>query len=160
MSALAKTGDPGNGKMNGRGFNGGTRRGSKIEFGANSSVRQVETLIATNEPDLVERIKRVLNNGRIFHVAAVANDGCQALRLAFTSRLELVVMSFEMPHMDGIETAHYMKQLKSPPVVIIMGPGDSPGGRARAMAAGADGYVCCGGGLEEGLSKILSRFNR
>ena len=125
--------------------------------------KPVETLIASDSSHILKTLEHVLEEGRIFRVMAVATDGCEALRLAFTRQPELILMSDWMSHMDGIEATHYIKQLRTPPVVIIVASDDNPIAKARAAAAGADGFVSASGQLDNDLRKLLRerfRFKR
>ena len=124
------------------------------------SGKLVETLIASDSAQTLKTLEHVLAEGRIFKVVAVATDGCEALRLAFTRQPELILMSDWMSHMDSNEVTHYIKQLRVPPVVIIVASDDNPIAKARAAAAGADGFVSASGQLERDLRKLLQeRFH-
>lgn len=125
-----------------------------------ASGKLVETLIASDSSHILKTLEHVLEEGRIFKVVAVATDGCEALRLAFTRQPELILMGDWMSHMDGIEATHYIKQLRAPPVVIIIASDDNPIAKARAAAAGADGFVSASGELESDLRALLrERFH-
>ena len=120
----------------------------------------MQTLIASDSSQTLKTLEHVLAEGRIFRVIAVATDGCEALRLAFTRQPELILMSDWMSHMDGIEATHYIKQLRAPPMVIIVASDDNPIAKARAAAAGADGFISASGQLDRDLRALLQeRFH-
>lgn len=129
----------------------GPSKGPKSGF----TRKPVETLIASDSSDILKTLERVLDKGGIFRLVAVATDGCEALRLAFTRQPELILMSAWMPHMDGIEATHCIKQLRAPPVVIIVASDDNPIAKSRAAAVGADGFVSAGGQMDRDLRKLL-----
>ncbi|HEY3756182.1 MAG TPA: response regulator [Opitutaceae bacterium] len=72
-----------------------------------------------------------------------ATDGLEALRVARTSRFDLVLSDVNMPGMDGIEFTRQFRALptgRSTPVLILTTESD-PAKKNLARAAGATGWL-------------------
>jgi two-component system cell cycle response regulator DivK len=72
-----------------------------------------------------------------------AADGEAGVRLAETERPDLILMDIQLPVLDGHEATRRIKQspeLRAIPIIVVTSYALS-GDDARAMAAGADGYV-------------------
>ena len=53
------------------------------------------------------------------------NDPCQAFELATNSAFDLIIVDYEMPHVNGEELASKLKQHKRDPPVILFSGSDS-----------------------------------
>ncbi len=122
--------------------------------------RQVRTLIADDSPFGLKALARILLIEGNFPLVGTATDGCQAVRQAFILQPELILMDYDMPHMDGIEARRFIKQFKNPPLVIIVTSNNTPECRALAKAAGADGFVDKGGDLHGQLRMVFQELLR
>jgi two-component system cell cycle response regulator DivK len=72
-----------------------------------------------------------------------APDGEAGVRLADTERPDLILMDVQLPVLDGHEATRRIRQnpaLAPIPIIVVTSYALS-GDEARAMAAGADGYV-------------------
>jgi two-component system cell cycle response regulator DivK len=72
-----------------------------------------------------------------------ATDGETGVRLAETERPDLILMDIQLPVLGGHEATRRIKQnpdLRAIPIVVVTSYALS-GDDAKAMAAGADGYV-------------------
>ena len=76
-------------------------------------------------------------------VVLTAADGDEALRLAETNELHLVVSDVRMPRMDGFELTHRLRsRLETSEIpVVLFSALDSPEDRERGPAAGADAFI-------------------
>lgn len=79
----------------------------------------LRTLIVDDEPPARERLHSLLAEVGEVEVAGVAATGEQALRLAAERSPDVVLLDVRMPGMDGIETAHHLNVLDTPPAVIF-----------------------------------------
>jgi CheY-like chemotaxis protein len=80
------------------------------------------------------------------------NYPCNALQLAAETAFDLVIVDYDMPHMNGAELACQIKQHKSDlPIILFSGNASLP---AHALSA-VDDYVVKGGTLE----LLLHRLN-
>jgi len=72
-----------------------------------------------------------------------AEDGLQAVQAARLERPDVIIMDYNMPHMNGIEACHEIKHdpdLQQIPIVIYTGAYASDVKEA-ALAAGADTFL-------------------
>jgi two-component system, cell cycle response regulator DivK len=72
-----------------------------------------------------------------------ATDGEDGVRLAETERPDLILMDIQLPVLDGHEATRRIKQnpeLRAIPIIVVTSYALS-GDDAKAVAAGADGYV-------------------
>jgi two-component system response regulator MprA len=72
---------------------------------------------------------------------SVAGDGLDALISVRTERPDAVLLDVMMPRLDGFETCAQLRADGHAVPVLLLTAVDSAEGRARAVTAGADGYV-------------------
>ena len=113
--------------------------------------RLVRTLIADDDTLGLKTLALMLELEARFDLVGTASDGRQALRKAFELRPELVLLDHRMAGLDLIQTIRCMKALKHPPMVVLITSDNTSDSRARAKAAGADGFVDKGGDLQRQL---------
>jgi CheY-like chemotaxis protein len=66
-----------------------------------------------------------------FDVVGIATDGAEAVDLAKRLRPNLVLMDWQMPHVDGIEATCTLRELDDPPAVMLIS-GTDAAGRSRS----------------------------
>ncbi|WP_438297520.1 response regulator [Streptomyces sp. HUAS TT7] len=76
-----------------------------------------------------------------FTVAAVAEDGPQAVAQAREHDVDLVLMDLCMPHIDGVETTRRLTRLSRPPRVIVLTAFAVDDQALAALEAGASGFL-------------------
>jgi DNA-binding NarL/FixJ family response regulator len=76
-----------------------------------------------------------------FAVVAEAGNGEQALLELERCQPDLVLLDLSMPKMDGLAPLRHLKGRRGAPRVLVVSMYDDPQFVARALAAGADGYV-------------------
>ncbi len=74
-------------------------------------------------------------------VLAVAGDGREAVRLASSIEVDVVLMDVRMPLMGGIEATRALQQLSNPPRVLILTTFDLDEYVYDALRAGASGFL-------------------
>jgi CheY-like chemotaxis protein len=93
-------------------------------------------------------------------LVSLAEDGAQALDAAGRLEFDLVLMDWQMPGMDGLETTRRLKQLWSPdrqvPVVALTASA-MEGDRAACLDAGMSDYLTKPLRIAE-LSSVLDRW--
>jgi CheY-like chemotaxis protein len=99
-------------------------------------------LVVDDDPHIRRLITATLEDVGGFRLRE-AGDGLQALEAAFEERPEIVLLDYDMPRLDGVETC---RRLRSDPVtatstiVMLTGMTDRPA-HDRAVAAGADLFL-------------------
>jgi len=100
----------------------------------------IELLIADDHEVVRAGLKSLLQDTDI-HIAAEADSGSSAMKLALKLRPDLVLLDVRMPDGDGLSTLARLKvDLPDTPVVMFSSY-DNPTYVARAVALGAAGYV-------------------
>lgn len=74
-------------------------------------------------------------------VAAMAENGEEAIEMAKKIKPDLILMDISMPKMDGITAAGIIKQMENPPKIIICSIYDSDEYKEKADHAGVDGFL-------------------
>ena len=76
---------------------------------------------------------------------AVANNGCEALKLSLTQSFDLVFMDIQMPEMDGITATRHLREAEGATharvPVIAMTAHALKGDREGCIEVGMDGYI-------------------
>lgn len=79
----------------------------------------MKILIADDEPLARERLTSLCNELTNFEVVGQASHGKQVLELIPELQPDIVLLDIRMPGMDGLETAHHISKLETPPAVIF-----------------------------------------
>ncbi|TQF01505.1 response regulator transcription factor [Kitasatospora acidiphila] len=74
-------------------------------------------------------------------VVAEAADGLQAVELARSQQIDVVLMDIRMPRLDGIAATRRLRELPTAPRVIALTTFDLDEYVYHALAAGADGFL-------------------
>ena len=99
-------------------------------------------LVVDDDPHVRRLIAATLDDVGGFRLRE-ASDGEEALEAALEDRPEIVLLDYDMPRLDGVETC---RRLRSDPVtadatiVMLTGFADGPA-HDRATAAGADHFL-------------------
>lgn len=98
-------------------------------------------LVADDHPHIVELVKVSLEDPRFTIVTA--GDGEETLKLAKSSRPDLVLLDVMMPKMDGFEVCRILKgapETRSIPIILLTSKG-RPEDREMGRACGADAFL-------------------
>jgi two-component system, LytTR family, response regulator AlgR len=83
------------------------------------SASPLGVLIVDDEQPARDRLRTLLAEIGGVEIVGEAASGVEAVRLAGESRPAVVLLDVRMPGMDGIEAAHHLAALESPPAVIF-----------------------------------------
>ena len=115
--------------------------------------RRPRLLLADDHRMLRDGLRRAMTEHGV-DVVGEASNGEEAVRLAQELQPDVVLMDVTMPVLDGIEATRLIRsQLKNTQVVILTMHGDSDL-MARALQAGAAGYVVKDCSTEEVVSAV------
>lgn len=79
----------------------------------------MKILIVDDEAPARSRLRGMLQATPDYTVAGEAATGQQALQLASELQPDIVLLDIRMPGMDGLEAAHHLARLETPPAVIF-----------------------------------------
>ena len=99
----------------------------------------MKVLIVDDEKPARDRLRQLIADFSSHEVVAEAANGEQALSMAVTHDPDVVLLDIRMPGVDGIETAHHLNAMASPPAVVFTTAYDEYA--IDAFEARAIGYV-------------------
>mgnify|MGYP005844609659 CR=1 FL=1 len=93
-----------------------------------------------------------------FEVMA-ALSGVEALRKAYESRPDLVILDIMMPHMDGWTTCRRLREIADMPIIMLTAKGDESD-VVHGLDLGADDYITKPCSSEELKARIRALLRR
>ncbi len=100
---------------------------------------RIRVLLADDHEAMLDRVARLLATE--CNVVGTATDGQQALDAARELKPDVLVLDISMPVMNGIETAHRLKEAGAETHIVFLTVHDDPDFAREALVAGALGYV-------------------
>lgn len=114
-------------------------------------------LVVDDEAPLREFVSRNLA-ARGFQVFSAGN-GLEALAIANTETLDLIILDVMMPHMDGLETCRRIRQQSAVPIIILTALGEESD-KVTALDMGADDYLTKPFGVKELMARVRAVLRR
>ena len=100
---------------------------------------RIRVLLADDNKEILDRVTTLLAAG--CDVIGAVRDGRQALEAAQDLKPDVLVLDVSMPVMNGIETAHRLKEAGAKARIIFLTVQDDPDFAKEALETGALGYV-------------------
>ena len=100
------------------------------------------TVLVVDDDALVRAgLVMILGGASDIELVAEAVDGRDGIRAAREHRPDVVLMDIRMPHLDGLEATEVMGSWSDPPKIIVLTTFDADDYVARALGAGASGFL-------------------
>lgn len=99
----------------------------------------MKILIVDDEKPARDRLHQLVDDLEVHEVVGEAANGEQAIKLATSLNPDVVLLDIRMPGVDGIETAHHLNAMTTPPAVVFTTAYDEYA--IDAFDARAIGYV-------------------
>ena len=99
----------------------------------------MRVLIVDDEAPARDRLRQMLSEDPSCEIIGDAATGEEALAIAVDSAPDVVLLDIRMPGMNGIETAHHLNELDTPPAIVFTTAYDQYA--IDAFDAQAVGYV-------------------
>jgi CheY-like chemotaxis protein len=100
-----------------------------------------KVLIVDDEPGVRQLVRRILGKD---YAVLEAQDGAEALNMARSHKLDIILMDMMMPKVDGLTACYVIKTdqaTKEIPVVMITAVGYDLNKKLSQDIMGADGYL-------------------
>ncbi|MGE3802209.1 MAG: response regulator [Candidatus Kapaibacterium sp.] len=115
----------------------------------------LKILIADDHELFIEGLIALLSDAADITFSGIAHNGLEAIELAnLHPDADLFIMDISMPKMDGIEAMKELKRMKSTIPILALTQNSDGGSVAKAMKAGASGYIIKTSGKSEFLDAI------
>ncbi len=122
------------------------------------SAPEARLLVVEDEPNIRELLSTALRfAGFEVHVAA---DGATALRVAETTRPDLLVLDVMLPDMDGFTVTRRLRDLGRRIPVVFLTARDGTEDKITGLTVGGDDYVTKPFSLEEVVARIRAVLRR
>ena len=100
---------------------------------------RIRVLLADDNEAILDRVMTLL--AADCDVVGAVRDGRQALEAAQDLKPDVLVLDISMPVMNGIETAHLLKEAGAKVRIVFLTVHDDPNFAKEALETGALGYV-------------------
>jgi DNA-binding NarL/FixJ family response regulator len=139
--------------------NGKARRAAGGGSGQHDGGEPITVVIADDHRSFGEALEIALGKERDLDIVRVVADGEDAVRAAVERQPDVVLMDLQMPGIDGIEATRRLREEGSTTAVIVMSGDPDDVTLARAVQAGARGFVPKTEAVE-GLVNAIRRAHR
>lgn len=112
----------------------------------------IKVLLVDDEVDFTRSLAKRLS--RLGFEAVTAHDGESALRALEDEEIQAVVLDVRMPNMDGVQLLKRIRQMESPPPILMLSGDFIPEAAVSSMALGAHDYLMKPFPLEELANKL------
>jgi len=119
--------------------------------------KEMSIYIADDHPIVVDGLKEILKARSNLTVKGVAHDGEQLVALIKNNLVDIVILDVNMPKMNGIQCARWIKENHSGIKVIILTMFPEKTYIDQLLKAGADGCLlksCSGRDLLEAIDRV------
>lgn len=115
---------------------------------------KIKVLIADDEKEICESLRRLLQLEEDIEVVGEANDGKKAVSLTKSLKPDIVLMDINMPVLDGIKATEEISLNLPSSAVIIVSVQDEQEYLRKAMSVGAQEYLVKGFTPDELINAI------
>lgn len=98
-----------------------------------------EKILVVDDEDRIRRLVRMYLEREGF-IVEEADNGDDALQLAFKTDYDVILLDIMMPGMDGIEVCQELRHEKATPVIMLTAKGEETN-RVQGFEVGADDYI-------------------
>jgi len=115
------------------------------------SERSRKILIVDDEMDIRRFLPASLK--LFYHEIIEAENGLQALEMAYSQRPDLLILDLGLPDMDGVEVTRQIRSMSGVPI-IILSVRNNEKDKIEALDAGADDYLTKPFSIGELLARV------
>jgi two-component system, OmpR family, KDP operon response regulator KdpE len=125
---------------------------------SSGSSGQAAILIVDDDTSVRRALHTTLENAGF--VTREASGGEEALVLARSTSFDIVLLDFNMPGMDGLETCRRLRKLLPRVAILMLTVRDSEEDKVAALEAGADDYVTKPFHIRELVARLRAAVRR
>jgi two-component system OmpR family response regulator len=114
-------------------------------------------IIVEDDPNILEALK--YNLGKEGYDTITAIDGVQALELARTNKLDLIVLDIMLPKMSGFEVCRILRKEMAIPIIMLTARDDEID-KVTGLDLGADDYMTKPFSMRELMARIRAMLRR
>jgi DNA-binding NarL/FixJ family response regulator len=114
----------------------------------------IQLIIADDHTLFIDGLKLLLKDEQDMHVTAVVNDGKELLNILPTHNTNIVLLDINMPNLNGLDAARYIKQSNPTLKIIMLSTYNDEHLIEKAKTLGANGYLLKTTSKEELLETI------
>jgi DNA-binding NarL/FixJ family response regulator len=130
--------------------------GQSASRGLTETPRAIRILIVDDHAVMRAGTRRFLEDESDFLVVGEASDGDEALTLAETIEVDVVLLDINLPRVDGVKTARLLRQRRPEWRILILTGYNSEAVRHALHRLGVDGYLMKTSSDEELVAAIRS----
>lgn len=117
----------------------------------------VRVLIVDDMPQVLQDLHLLLDLNDEVAVVGEAINGLDAIRQIKAVHPDVVVMDLEMPEMDGCQATTLIREMDTPPKVIIFSIHSGLEIEKKVIQSGANLFIQKGAGFEAMINAILNK---
>jgi DNA-binding NarL/FixJ family response regulator len=102
----------------------------------------ITTIVVDDSSFMQEGIGRLLRRIEGVEVKGTASDGIEGVNLAVAMCPDLVLMDFQMPHMDGLTAARLIREAHPEVKIVLITAHDIDAVRRHAFVSHVDDVLC------------------
>ncbi|MGB5846412.1 MAG: response regulator transcription factor [Anaerolineales bacterium] len=114
-------------------------------------------LVVDDEPAVTNLL--AYNLRKAHYEVMVANDGNEALRLAYEASPDLILLDLMIPEVDGLDVCRELRKTSGVPIIMITARGEETD-RVVGLELGADDYVTKPFSVRELMARIKAVLRR
>lgn len=120
-------------------------------------MRRLRILVVDDQENMVRFVASNLQVAGYDTMAA--GTGEQALAIAESETLDLIILDLMMPGIDGLETCRRLRTFTEVPIIVLSAKGEETD-KVDALDMGADDYLTKPFGVEELLARVRAVLRR
>ena len=119
----------------------------------------IKVLVADDHEIVRQGLKTIISEHSDLSIAGEAENGNQVLKIVKKTKVDVVLLDFDMPEKNGLDTLIELKALypKLPVMILSIFPEDHYG--TRLLKAGASGYLQKSSATDQLIDAIRKVFN-
>ena len=119
----------------------------------------IKVLVADDHEIVRQGLKTIISEHSDLSIAGEAENGNQVLKILKKTKVDVVLLDFDMPEKNGLDTLIELKALypKLPVMILSIFPEDHYG--TRFLKAGASGYLQKSSATDQLIDAIRKIFN-